>query len=271
MSGRVPAGAGADELRAAADPFLGRVIDRAAQMLLMLVGRLGSVEETVRARIVTLLLRFAVRDIRRTSILGTPFIGTRSGPRAGMATPLELATWASRRGGVLPAVEPASGMDAGPLGTAVVVTDEEMGLLTELLGVHMERAPNRRTPALRISLARAVRRLRGVLAAFAGSRPLHRGELTVGERGLVDAASAAGADVALCAGGGAATTRRRGVVVGRDRPAVRRAVAVVARDVSWLYPALLALGGEALEIPEDLRARWLENVSGRERTRPKNS
>lgn len=263
MSGRVPAGASAEELRAAANPFLSSVIDLAARMLLMLVDRLATADEPVRARIVAMLLRFAVKGIRRPSILEAPMVGVAKGSTMEMASPMELQAWASRRGGVLPSVEPRLVQDVGRHVRAVVATDEEMALLAELLGINMERVSSGGALALGSKIGRFHRRLRGLLLGFAGSRSLDRSELNAGERSLIDAAAAAGLDLALCAGERAAGIRGTGVVVGRNRAEVRAASAAVAGDDAWLYPALLVLGGEDLEIPEELRADWLKAVSSR--------
>lgn len=269
MSGRAPAGASADELRAAANPFLSSVIDWVARMLLMLVDRLASVEEPVRARIVASLLRFAVKGVRRGEILKAPMIGVTKGPDTEMASPMDLAVWASRRGGVLPSVEPGSRHDAGRYARVVVAGDEELGLLAELLGVHLERISCDRSLAVGPWIGRTLRRLYGALLGFAGSGPLDRRELTEGERRFIDAATAAGLDLAFCAGDGAARMREAGTVVGRDRAEVRVAAAVVGDDGAWLYPALLAVGGEDIEIPEEIRTGWLEAVAGRNARTPK--
>jgi len=261
MSEHVPAGASPEELRSAANPFLSSVIDWAARMHLMLVDRLPTAEEPVRARIVASLLRFAGKDIRRDSILAAPMVGVAKGSMVEMVSPSELSAWASRRGGVLPAVEPRSERGVDRHARAVVATDEEIGLLAEFLGIHMERISGGGVLAIGPRIGRALRRLRGALLGIVGPRPVDRGELTVEERRFANVAMAAGVELTLCAGSRPPGIRGTGVMVGRGRAEVRAASAAVSADTTWLYPALLAIGGDDLEIPDNLRSDWFETVT----------
>ncbi len=76
----------------------------------------------------------------------------------------------------------------------------------------------------------------------------------------MDAASTAGVDLDLCGGSGPVRTRRSHHVVGRERPEVRAAVAAIGSGGRWLYPALLAVVGEDVELPNGIRDRWLEKL-----------
>jgi hypothetical protein len=230
-------------------------------MLLLLVDRIEGVDETVRARLVTLMLRFAVRGIRRAEVLRAPIIAVRSDGNARMEAPEELALRASAGGGVLPAVEPGAADGEGWDEPVVVATAEERSLLAELLGVHVERAAGSSRRGLTASLGEVARRLRRALRRLAGRRPLAVGRLGRHERRLVEAASVAGVEIALAEGGGEPVRRGGTTVLGRRRPEVGAAARVVAADETWLYPALLATVDEDLEIPDRVRDGWVASVA----------
>jgi hypothetical protein len=254
MSEIVPAGASADELRQAASPYLEGLIDEAARMLALLVDRLPSVDEPIRARLTTLLLRFALRGVRRDQIMASKVIRVRRGLRRWMESPLTIAGWADRSRGVLRAIEP--NVEDGGSGVRLVeATTEERALLSEILGLHIERVggPGRVElgPRLRSLMTGFWKRIRGV----AGPPGIGISELTPDERGLVEAWSAAGLDFALSRGHGAARLRGSTVVIGRDRPEARAAVSAVAENDEWIYPTILAFAGD-LDIPDEIQDRW---------------
>ncbi len=144
MSGEVRAGSSADELRAAANPALERLIDEAVRMLLLLVDRLPSVDEPVRRRLVTLLLRSATLGIRRDQILASPIVSVREGAARRMESPSGLAQTAAETGGVVVATEPGSGSAEPAL--VVEATTEERSLLSELLDIRIENLASGRNP-----------------------------------------------------------------------------------------------------------------------------
>ena len=259
MSGIAPAGSSADELRAAANPSLEGLIDEAARMLVLLVDRLPSVDEPIRARLTTHLLRFALRGVRRDQIMASKVIRVRRGSRQWMESPLTIAGWVDRGRGVLRAIEPTA-EDGGSGVRLVEATTEERALLSELLGLHIERVGGSGRvefgPRLRSLVVRFWKRIRGV-ASLSG---IDISELTPDERGLVDAWSTAGLDLALSGGHGAARLRGSRVVIGRDRPEVRSAAQAVAEDDLWIYPTILALADD-LEIPDEVRNCWRTSAS----------
>lgn len=257
MIGEAAAGSSADELRAAANPHLEPLIDEAVRMLLLLVDRLPSADEPVRRRLSALLLRSAVLGLRRDQILASPVVLTRKGATRRMESPSSLVRWAARRGGVVVATEPGSG-DAGH-SMVVEATTEERSLLSELLGIRIENVGSRRRPLdFGPRIVDGLRRGWGVVRGLWSPGPLRRHELTAREGRLVEIASVAGVKLALCAGSGSARKRRSHTLVGRERPEVRAAAAAVGSGDEWLYPALLAVTGEDLKIPDEIRARWLE-------------
>ena len=259
MGGIVPAGSSADELRAAANPSLEHLIDEAARMLLLLVDRLPDLDEPVRARLSTLLLRFALRGIRFEQVMSSDVIRVRRGSGRSMESPLEVAGLARRNGGVLRAVDPAAEVGGGG-GPVVETTTEERALLADLLGVHIELIDTGLQAGLLFRLRSLARRVRQRIRGVVGAPIIESRELTGDEKALIAAWSDAGSDLRLCRGSGSARVRGSTVIVGRDRPEVRAAAGVAAGSDGWLYPIMLALT-EDREIPEAIRSRWLASVA----------
>ena len=117
-----------------------------------------------------------------------------------------------------------------------------------------DRAPLHFGPRIVDGLRRVWRVARGLWCG----KPLQRHELTPEESRLLEAASGAGVELALCAGAGPVHKHRSRHVVGRDRTEVRAAAAATGSGDRWLYPALLAMAGEDVELPDEIRDRWLE-------------
>jgi hypothetical protein len=260
MAGVAPRRSSAEQLRAAANPFLPPIIDHAVRMLLVLVERLPEVDEAVRARLTVLLLRSAERGLRRDRVMAAPCVAVRDGGRRRWLTPLEVERRAGRRGGVVSTGDPDAPR-RGHVGEFVIeATMEERGLLAGLLGIRLEPAPAHAIDGLverlRIIGHRLWNRLRGAV----GRRALPAERLGRLEQGLLESAAAAGIDIGLSAGAG--SPRRSGelVVVGRDRPEVRAAVRCIAADPSWLYPVLVALTDDRDDIDDGVRERWLDTV-----------
>ncbi|MEX1310672.1 MAG: hypothetical protein AB1Z65_09665 [Candidatus Sulfomarinibacteraceae bacterium] len=258
MSGIVPAGSSADELRAAANPSLEGLIDEAARMLLMLVDRLPEVDEPVRARLSTLLLRFALRGIRSEQIMSSNVVRVRRGSGRSMESPLEVAGWARDNGGVLRTVDP--GAEAGGGGRLVEATTEERALLADLLGVHVEWIDTGARMGSLVRLRSLARRVRQRARGLVGAPIISSSELTRDEEALITAWSDTGSDLRLCRGRGSARVRGSTVIVGRERPEVRAAAAVAGEADGWLYPIMLALS-EDLEVPDGTRGRWLASLA----------
>jgi len=262
MSGEVPVGSSADVLRAAANPHLDRLIDESVRMLLLLVDRLSSVKEPVRERLATLLLGFAVLGIRREQVLVSPIVSVREGTRRRMESPSTLARRAVRRGGVIAAVEPGSGDSWAFEGLVVEAATEERSLLAELLNIRIENVGGgSRSLELVPRIVEGLRRGWRATGCLWAPRALCRRQLTPEELRLVEAASIAGVELVLCEGAGMVRRCRSGYLVGRDRPEVQAAALVLASGGEWLYPALLAVAGEDLDIPDEIRNHWLEAVT----------
>jgi len=256
MSGRASSGSSADDLRAAANPFLEGLIDEAVRMMLLLVDRLPSVDEAIRSRLTILLLRSAALGRRREQVLGSPVVCVREASRRRMEAPAAVAARAADLGGVV-AVDPGTGDESELEDLVIEATTEERSLLTELLAIRIEDpGGGRRTlrfgPAVVNALDRGWRRVRSLW----GPRALAPGQLTADELRLVESAAAAGVDLAVCNGAGRPRRRRSMCLVGRDRPEVRAAVIAMRSGDPWLYPALLAVAGNDLDIPHEIRDRW---------------
>lgn len=255
------AGSSADELRAAANPHLEPLIDEAARMLLLLVDRLPTVEEPVRRRLTTLLLGFAVCGRRREQIVEAPIVNLREGSVQRMESPSDLERRAAGQGGVIAAVEPGFGDAGGFVGPVLELTTEERGLLSELVAIRIENLGQRYR---REEIGRRITSLlRGgwrVACGLFGPPALPPSRLTAAEIRLLETASTAGVEIGLCRG--TAAVRRRGsrLLVGRERPEVVAAAKVVDDGDEWLYPAILAVAGEDLEISGEIRDRWRRGI-----------
>jgi hypothetical protein len=257
MSGEAPVGSSADDLRAAANPHLEGLLDEAVRMMLLLVDRLPSVDEAVRSRLTTLLLRSAALGRRREQVLGSPIVRVREGSRRRMESPSAVAARVADLGGVVLAVEPGTGEESELEDLVIEATTEQRSLLTELLDIGIEgpdggRRTLRPGPAVVNALDRGWRRLRSLW----GPRALDRGQLTQDELRLVESAAAAGVDLAMCDGAGRPRRCRSACLVSRDRPEVRAAAITMRSGDPWLYPALLAVAGNDLDIPHEIRDRW---------------
>jgi hypothetical protein len=262
MSGEVPAGSSADTLRAAANPHLERLIDESVRMLLLLVDRLPTVKEPVRERLATLLLRAATLDLRREQVLTSPIVSVREGTKRRMESPSVLARRAVRRGGVMATVEPGSGNSWAFEGLVVEATTEERSLLAELLDIRIENiGGGSRSLELVPRIVDALRRGWQSVRGLWGPQALQNGKLTPIELRLLGAASEAGVELSLCEGSAAVRRRQSRYLVGRNRPEVQAAALALATGGEWLYPALLAVAGEDLDIPDEIRNHWLEAVT----------
>ena len=262
MSRGSPAGSNADELRTAANPYLGALIDEAVRMMLLLVDRLPEVDEDTRERLTTLLLRSAALGLRREQVLNSPIVRVREGTRRRMDSPEGLLTRVDQQGGVVAAIDPGAGDEAEIEDAVIEASTEERSLLTDLLGIRIEfLGASRRHLRFGPAMVGALRRGRQIVRGLWGPSALGPGQLGDDERRLVESAAAAGIELALCPG--AVDLRRRESVwiVGRERPEVRAAVAALGTGEEWLYPALLAVAGHDLDIPRELRDRWRENAT----------
>jgi hypothetical protein len=253
MGGIIAPGASADELRAAANPFLPRLIDEAARMAVALATRLPEVDPTVRVRLTTLLLGLAVRGLRRDEIVNLPVIRVRAGARLGFASPSRLAAWGSRHGGVIRVAESTDGEATGR--PCVEATAEEGELLAELTGLPVERVGGRLGAGVGRVLRTRIRRIAAGLRAAVEPSAVEIDRLNRDERRLVEVAAAAGRRIELVPGATRPRSSTRSLAIGRGRSEARMACAVVAEDPTWLYPSLVAMNDGA-EIPDDLRRSW---------------
>jgi len=262
MHGVAAPEAGPDELRSMANPFLPRLIDQAVTMLVLLAERLPAVDEPVRRRLTTLLLRSAELDLQRQRVMGLEIVPVRSGRTRRMISPTELAAIAADRGGVLRSTDPGPSSPPPGVGPIVEASAEERRLLRALLGIRFEhhggeRAPSEPVPRLLGALRRGGSRLRGLL----GHRPLDDRALSTDEHCFVAAAARSGLDVGFVAGDGPIRRRGARLELARHADRVVHSVQAVASDEIWLYPALLAIGADETEIPDSLRIRWIEALS----------
>ena len=94
------------------------------------------------------------------------------------------------------------------------------------------------------------------------TRPVPSGELSETEQRLIGWAAVAGVELALTPGRGEPRRAGHRWLLGRDRREVAAASAAVSCDAAWLYPALLAIIPDDVEMRAGLRKRWVESVVG---------
>jgi hypothetical protein len=262
MKGVVPPGASGAELRSAATPHLPGLIDQATRMLILLADRLPNVKEPVRQRLTTLLLGSAVAGLHRDHVMGLPIIPVREESGRRFETPTVIAALADERGGVLTGTgsgENHPGRSAGP---RVEVGPEEIALLTKLTGARIERRTGGHRPAeAGRRLLAAIRKVWNRIRALLGPGPLAAENLSADEDRLVSRLADAGVELALVSGSGSPRQTGSRHFVGRDRTEVIAASWQTGSPDVWIYPTLLAITSEDLEMPDGLRERWLESVT----------
>jgi len=257
----VAPGASTADLRRAATPFLGELVDRAVWMMVEVSDRLPEMAERDRERLGLLLLRAARRGLRAREIWRIPLV--QNAADGGLLSVEEIHEMADRRGGLLAAIdagEVSGGALVDPRST-LVASSETRGLLTEMTGARFQ-SPSRRLRSLpsragtriRACAELVRRRLRGSFAR----RPLAANDLRSREAEVLASIHEAMTPltVEICEGHGAVGRTAQGLVVPRSNPAMTAGAGLVAADAAWLYPLLLALDtGEVLS--EDLRRAWL--------------
>jgi hypothetical protein len=271
MADSVRPGSTPAELREAVNPHLRGIIDTAVRLMVSVGRRMPELKDAARRRVACLLMRAAVRGLRRDEVFELPILtvreqGTGEERQSSLS---EVADCARRQGGVVVSEGVDASMNRPPMEPVVILSEEERALLTDLLGVRLERPPRRgggggwrrAAAAARRSGGRLLEVLRG---GFRGSE-VPDDELLEAERRLLrelDGCAGDAVDVRLCAGGGGVRRRGRRLLLPRHDPLVAGAVRLVARDADWLYPVASALIGESVELDEDLRTRWLQRSLG---------
>lgn len=273
-------GGGAARLREAILPFGPALVDQAVGLLLFAADHGGPLPEPARARLARLLLRAArsprhapavmrAAVFRAVDAAGERLVDLATLERAGHRAPPAPRT--------LRAIYP--GQRAAPflLGESLVlIADEaERSLLADRLQVGFEApdaldAPEGLSATLRRALDATADRLARLLDLARHplrGRPLPDDVLADDEqallarlrRHLAEVPAHAGTTLAICEGAGP-IRRPRGhasrLLLPRDNPTVRAAVAAVARDARWTYPAWLALLDGFIPPPADLRRAW---------------
>lgn len=264
------AGASAASLRDAVAPLREAIVAAAVEHMIELGQNAPSLPDGDRGRLTQLLL-FAARKRRdqAKTIARLPlFRGLEPDGRERWCDLLALRQSIQDDDGersldvLFPDQDPA---EFSPEGRVYVLDDSERALLGELLELGF-RQPRRRVEHRRglIRVLReglALRRGRDLLVALRpGGRPIPDAELDGAERGLLVQlrAQLERCEVAMCTGSG--PVRRIGsgpdkLLLPRGSQTVRAAVRSVAKDPSWVYPALLALL-DGRDFPDRARRRW---------------
>jgi len=259
MSGLVGPTAAPAALREAVTPLLPGVVESAAELVRRLAAGASDLEDGVRRRVAVLLMEWAATGIGRQRALTIPILRRGDGTLVSLA---QVAEVAGERGGRVESADvgAASGRDGGVL----VLDSGERAALVRLLPVTLSgpaAAPRPREASVRTSVRRWARTIRAAAARLL-RRPLPSVELSEAERRFLDEIGRAWSDgprVELVAGrGGAlpAVALHGRVWLPRDCEDVAAAVAAVARDPGWVYPAVVALVDTAVP-PPTLRERWL--------------
>ena len=253
--------ASAAALREAIAPHLGDLVQQAVDAALDLVPMLAHRTDEEQRVLRRILLMAARRGWRTARVLAAPAIPTlaRAGGAPLRLSLLDLGT--SRPGTCVWAVPPGATAEdfVLPAEPVFLFTEEERGLIRDLLGVTFRTPPRRpSTPglaALRELVASCVSRIQDLWAGLARPRPLPESALSSEERALLVALRPC-ADVALCAGAGRPHLMGGRWLVPRSGRTARAAARLVAADAAWTFPAALALlGGRGLP-PGEAGEAW---------------
>jgi hypothetical protein len=272
----------AARLRDAFSAQASTLVDQSVGLLVDL-GRRGSLRsETVRARVARLVLQAARKRLRLEEVVTVAAFRVIENGRTSLTdlVTLRRATQRDPSGArVLPALYPSQKPEHFALGTSpVLIADPvERSRLAELLNVRFRPPDPRRSSR---SLVAAVRRglgrwSRGFTRALElvrhpiRPRPVADEALHPEEQALLSALRTSLSDtvehIAICWGKGPIRTLggpRPRLLLPRDNPVVRSAVAAHARAPGWLYPvALTVLDGRCLP-PPSLREQWLRDLAG---------
>jgi hypothetical protein len=261
----VAPGASAADMRRAATPFLGELVDRAVWMMVQVSDRMPEMAPIDRERLGLMLLRAAHKGVRTEEIRRLPLLETASGDDLRLSVG-EIRQLAEQRGGVLAAIETGDGPkgDLVDPRSTLIASSEVRHLLAELSKVRFQSPPHHRRSfhkrvkdRIRATTDHLLRRVRGVFAR----REVPPGELQPHETRLLEGIRSAMSPVgvSLCEGRGATAWTVGGVVVPRSHPAIKAGADLVSADGTWLYPLLLALD-TGRDPPEDVRRRWLETT-----------
>ena len=268
-------------LRDAVAPHVPVLVEQAVGLLVALGRRGPLTAEPVRSRAARLMLQAAQKKLALADIVRVPVFRSVDAHGQRLVDLVTLRKAAQPGPGgmrILPALYPTQNPDKFALGsTPVLIADAvERSRLAELLQVRfrppdakdaantLHMAWRRRLDALSRAAARAASWLRHPLR----SPPLSEDELEPTERHFLTLLQAHLRDdprrslhgAALCRGAG--PIRRTGgasprLLLPRDNPTVRAAVAAVARESAWIYPAALALL-EGRDLPSAAtRSQWL--------------
>ncbi len=262
----------AARLREATMPHIPHIVAGAVRLACAFGPHAVTLSPTQRARFSRLLLGAARRRMELERVVKVPIFRVVDGEHRRLASLLELRSAAMDGPGgahLLPALYPSQDPGGFALGerlTLIADATERSGL-AEVLGLRF-RPPNPRERGRSVraraklwseSLAHLASRLRHPF----GARVADRSTYTAAELGFLDAMQLqldAGLDaprlLQLCEGAGPARIGGRGrdtLLLPRHNASVRAAVAAVALDPSWAYPAALAL----------LRGHGLPSLAGR--------
>lgn len=263
----VSGAASSSDLRRAVVPYVSDVCDRAVDMMIEVAGRPNVVTGPDGQRLIALLLRAALRDLKREVIRKLPLFPNTSEPSR-LLSWSSLETVARRRAGRLFAVAPGDERDGvlADAETTIVVSPEVRNLLLDLTGVCVQPPPRRRIGVARW-LAGSARGL-GVHAVERGLGMiklgiLAPGDLSAGERRTLELLRAALSPRTVDFGtGGRLRRTATGFIVPRRDPAVVGAVARSGEDSAWLYPLVLALKLDLASFGS-LRKEWIDSFESR--------
>jgi hypothetical protein len=269
--------ASAARLREALQPHVIALVDQAMELLLRIAAQGASLPEPARARLARLLLQGARKQLRVADVMRARVLRAQDG--AGerlidLATLEALAREDSSGHASLLALYPDQRPEAFAIGgDPVLVADEvERSSIAELLQVRF-RPPEPRDS--RGGVRALLRRMRdgaghGLRDALLRVRHPFVGKviddelLSDRERNLVEVLRAHLAQdphrvidgLVMCAGAGPIRRTRGQLLLPRRNRTVRAAVAALAHDPAWAYPAWLALLVHHARAPEALRRAW---------------
>jgi hypothetical protein len=131
------------EVREAVNPHLREIIDSAIRLMVSAGGRVTELTGPARRRVSCLLLRAARMGLRKDEIFELPFLPVRN-PGSGddsLVSLRQLSETARGRSGVVVSLPADEARGRPPVVPTLVLSNEECGLLTDILNVRLERPP----------------------------------------------------------------------------------------------------------------------------------
>ncbi|MEN8162741.1 MAG: hypothetical protein ABFS37_01320 [Acidobacteriota bacterium] len=249
--------ASAAQLRQAVTPHLGRLVARVVELTLRVVPRLPELQDNHRQRLTSVLLKAAERGLALEAIRQSPFLKIVDVAENRWVSLEALEQWPGPVPGVFDCNVKHKKVDFPHLCLGLGERERVAGLI----GKTLPGAAIRRFSLLSL-FRQSFRAVLDFIQGSLGPRPLSDDQLTLEERGLVEALegglSVEGqpVTVSLCPGRREPRSSGRRLVLARDRPETRQAVLAISRDPAWTYVVAVAMKRPNCTVASEIRSAW---------------